>query len=99
LWYQEFGEFYLFLANLVESKPGKKIQNFPNCFEIKGKKEIVGGKNQSQSQAGIFLRILWCSQGGDHPEINLANYGYIPDMKVEKNQDPSIFLATYWNLL
>jgi hypothetical protein len=26
---------------------------------------------------------------------NLATY---PDMKVEKNQDPSIFLATYWNL-
>jgi hypothetical protein len=23
----------------------------------------------------------------------------MPDMKVEKNQDPSIFLATYWNLL
>jgi hypothetical protein len=25
--------------------------------------------------------------------------GYMPDMKVEKNQDLSIFLATYWNLL
>jgi len=26
---------------------------------------------------------------------NLATH---PDMNVEKNQDPSIFLATYWNL-
>ncbi len=34
-------------------------------------------------------------------KLNLANSGYMPpDMKVEKkNQDPSIFLATYWNLL
>jgi hypothetical protein len=48
---------------------------------------------------GFFLRILWCSQGGDHPETNLANSGYMPDMKVENNLDPAIFLATYWNLL
>jgi hypothetical protein len=47
----------------------------------------------------FFLRILWCSQGGDHPETNLANSGYMPDMNLfKKNQDPSIFLAT-WNLL
>jgi len=25
------------------------------------------------------------SQGDDHPETNLANSGYMPDMKVEKN--------------
>jgi hypothetical protein len=35
----------------------------------------------------------------DHPETNLANSDYMPDMKVEKTQDPSIFLATYWNSL
>jgi hypothetical protein len=46
---------------------------------------------------GVFLVIS--SQGDDHLETNLANSGYMPDMKVEKNQDPSIFLATYWNLL
>jgi hypothetical protein len=51
------------------------------------------------STPGFFLRILWCSEGGYHPETNLANSGYMPDMIVEKNQDPSIFLATYWNLL
>jgi hypothetical protein len=41
-----------------------------------------------------------CSQRGDYPENNLAKFGYILDMKVErrKKQNPSIFLATYWNL-
>jgi hypothetical protein len=39
------------------------------------------------------------SQGGEHPETNLANFGYIPDMKVGEHQDPFIFLATYLNLL
>jgi hypothetical protein len=33
---------------------------------------------------------------GDHPENNLAKFGYIPDMKVEKERDnPSMFLTTY----
>jgi hypothetical protein len=45
-------------------------------------------------KTGFFWRILWCRQGGDHPETILANSGYMPDMKVEKNQDPSMFLAT-----
>jgi hypothetical protein len=31
-----------------------------------------------------------------HPENNLAKFGYIPDMKVEKERDnPSMFLTTY----
>jgi hypothetical protein len=36
------------------------------------------------------------------PKYDLARFGYILDMKVEKkkkkNQNPFIFLATYWNL-
>jgi hypothetical protein len=52
-----------------------------------------------QHQGFFWWGFLWCSQGGDHPETNLANSGYMPDKKVEKNQDPSIFLTTYWNLL
>jgi hypothetical protein len=33
---------------------------------------------------------------GDHPENNLAKFGYILDMKVEKKkQNPSMFLTTY----
>jgi hypothetical protein len=35
---------------------------------------------------------------GDYPYDNLARFGYRLDMKVEKKQNPSIFLATYWNL-
>ncbi len=41
---------------------------------------------------------LWCSQSGDNPENNLAKLGYIVDVKVEKKQNPSIFLATFWKL-
>jgi hypothetical protein len=47
--------------------------------------------------AGFLLRILLCSQSGDHPENNLAKFGYILDIKVE-NKIPSIFLAASWNL-
>jgi hypothetical protein len=41
---------------------------------------------------------LWCIQNGDHPENNLAKFGYILDMKVGKKQKPPMFLATYKNL-
>jgi hypothetical protein len=43
---------------------------------------------------GFFLRILWCSEGADHPETNLANSGYMPDMKVENNQG-SFYILDY----
>jgi hypothetical protein len=41
-----------------------------------------------------------CSQRGDYPENNLAKFGYILDIKVDKRrkQIPSIFLTAYWNL-
>jgi hypothetical protein len=48
---------------------------------------------------GFFKGFCDVAKVDDHPETILANSGYMPDMKVEKNQDPSIFLATYWNLL
>jgi len=50
------------------------------------------------SKAGLLLRILWCSQSGNHSQNNLVKFGYILDMKVEKKQNPSVFLATYSNL-
>ncbi len=31
--------------------------------------------------------ILWCSQSDDHPKNNLAKFGYLLDMKIEKNQN------------
>jgi hypothetical protein len=34
----------------------------------------------------VFLRILWCSQGGNHPETNLPNSSYMLDMKKKKTK-------------
>ncbi len=48
--------------------------------------------------AGFLFRILWCSQSGNHSQNNLAKFGCIVDMKVGKNPNASIFLATCWNL-
>jgi hypothetical protein len=41
-------------------------------------------------RAGFLLRILLCSQSGDHPENNLAKFGYILDIKLEKIKSFSI---------
>jgi hypothetical protein len=38
--------------------------------------------------------ILWCSQSGHHPENNLAKFGYILDMKVEK-KSKSFYVLGY----
>jgi hypothetical protein len=38
----------------------------------------------------VSLRILSCSQSGDHPENNLAKFGYMLDMKVEKKRTVSM---------
>jgi hypothetical protein len=45
----------------------------------------------------LTAEFVNCSQSGDHPETNLAKFGYILDMKVEKNRILSTFLPTYWN--
>jgi hypothetical protein len=34
-------------------------------------------KKKKKPQLGFLLRILWCSQSGDHPQINLAKFGYM----------------------
>jgi hypothetical protein len=70
--------------------------------KISPEKEKHWGKVENQPnlvatnfRAEFLLRILWCSQSGDHPENILAKFGYILDIKVEKkNQNPLIFLAT-----
>jgi hypothetical protein len=52
----------------------------------------------------LFLleaRILWCSQSDNRSENDLAKFGYILNTKANYfflKQNPSIFLATYWNL-
>ncbi len=35
---------------------------------------------------GFVFRIFWCSESGNHPGNNFAIFGYIIDMKVEKNR-------------
>jgi hypothetical protein len=42
---------------------------------------------------------LWCCQTGDHPQEDLAKFGYIPNMKVENFKKPSYILAAYWKLM
>jgi len=57
--------------------------------------------NHPENNLAKFLkRILWCSQFDNHPENNLAKFGCILDTKFrkKKEQNPSIFLATFWNL-
>ncbi len=47
----------------------------------------------------FFFSILWCRQTGDHPQEDLAKFGYIPNMKVENFKKPSYILAAYWKLM
>jgi hypothetical protein len=58
---------------------------------------MVDNCPQALTQWFLFS-ILWWSWSGDHPWDDLARFGYILDIKVEKSQIPCIFLATYWNL-
>ncbi len=45
----------------------------------------------------FFPPQFWCSWSGGHPYDDLARFGYMLDMKAQNKQNPSIFLATYWN--
>jgi hypothetical protein len=40
----------------------------------------------------FIFSILWCSWSDNHTKDDLARFGYRLDMKIEKNQNPSIFL-------
>ncbi len=65
--------------------------NFAEFFQHEKNEKIKHWK------AGFLLRILWCSQSGNHPQNNLAKFGYILNMKVQKKkkkQNASMFLAT-----
>jgi len=48
---------------------------------------------------GLFKRILWHSQKCHHSQNNVAKFGYVLDMKVEKKKNPSIFPDPHWNLI
>ncbi len=51
-------------------------------------------KKKKHWKAGFLLRILCCNQSGDHPQNNLAKFGYILDMKVGENKI-KIFLYSW----
>jgi hypothetical protein len=40
----------------------------------------------------FLLRILPWSQSANHPENNLATFGYVLDMKLEKRKESFYFL-------
>ncbi len=67
------------------------------CFRVRVFFGILWGRWVQ----GFFLRILWCSSlSGHHSQNNLAKFGYILDVKVmgKKEQNPYVFLATFWKL-
>jgi len=57
--------------------------------------KILKEKPLIRIKPGSFLRILWCSQSGDHPENNLAKFGYILDMKIGKRKTESFYILSY----
>jgi hypothetical protein len=62
---------------------------------IEGRKG-TGGREGGHWGAGFLFRILLFSQSGNHPEINLANFGYILDLKVSpKKTKKSISILGY----
>jgi hypothetical protein len=56
-----------------------------NCFTLPG---------HSVSFKDFFL----CTQSDYNPKNNLAKFGYILHKEVEKNQNLSILLDSYWKL-
>jgi len=47
----------------------------------------------------IFLQLYDVSQTNDHPQEDLAKFGYRKDVKVKHFSGPFYILATCWNLL
>jgi hypothetical protein len=51
--------------------------------------------HDTYAPTGFVLRILWCSQSGDHPENKLAKFKYILDMEVGKKKTESLYILGY----
>ncbi len=62
--------------------------NDPNVCARKSYKNVLEMHNHS------FLPILWCSHNGNHPQEELAKFGYKSERKVENLKNLVIFL---WN--
>jgi hypothetical protein len=66
---------------LIQLSAFSHIQN----VQYRNNKIQLSASRQETSLEGkfvirVFSKILWCSQGSNHPETNLANSGYMPDM-------------------
>ncbi len=69
-------------------------KNSPSSQNKKWKKKKTIAWDQ-----GSAFSILLCSQTGNHPQEDLAKYGYRLDMKVDLKKNESLYiLATCWNL-
>jgi hypothetical protein len=55
--------------------------------------------NAVYTQLGFFFQFLWCSQTGDHPQEEIAKFGYMSERKVPTLQESSYILTTCWNPL
>jgi hypothetical protein len=47
----------------------------------------------------FFFLILLCDKTGDHPQEDLAKFGYIPDMKVKMFSNPFYIFGYLLHLL
>jgi hypothetical protein len=50
-----------------------------------------GGRAPPPPPSRVFLRILWCRQSGDHPENDLAKFGYILSLTVPPTKTEESF--------
>jgi len=66
------------------------------CFKSKGSGIL---NPQRYSSTGFLSRILWCSQSGNHSQINLAKFGYILDVKVGKKTELCYILSYVLELI
>ncbi len=53
------------------------------------------GEKKKKKLVAHRLQILWCNYTDNHPQEELAKFGY----KLEIFKNYIIYLATYWNLL
>jgi hypothetical protein len=73
----------LWLKEIEAKKKKQKKKNTDVYILCSHFSETVFGNGGSY--AGLLFSILWCCQTGDHPQEDLAKFGYRSGMKVKKN--------------
>jgi len=64
----------------------KKMNGSDTLLSILERTSMFSQPHQLKLVLGFLVRILWCSESGNHPENDFAIFGDIIDMKVEKNK-------------